>query len=62
MSEKLKEAEETFLVQCTWCGTKIRDDNEEETTGVCLKCFYQILSNHLQTQKRSMYGEFVSDR
>ena len=62
MSEKLKEAEETFPVQCIWCGSKIRDDNEEETTGVCLKCFYQILSNHLQTQKRSMYGEFVSDR
>ena len=51
-----------FLVQCIWCGAKIRDDKEEDTTGVCLNCFYQILSNHLQAQKRVVYGEFVSDR
>ena len=62
MNEKLNETDETFMVQCTWCGAKIREDNAEEATGVCLKCFYQILSNHLQTQKRSTYGEFVSDR
>ena len=62
MNEKLNETEETFLVQCIWCGAKIREDNEEEATGVCLKCFYQILSNHLKTQKRSAHGEFVSDR
>lgn len=62
MNEELKETEATFVVQCIWCGTKIREDKEEEATGVCLKCFYQILSSHLQTQKRSAYGEFVSDR
>jgi hypothetical protein len=27
-----------------------------------LKCFYQMLTTHLQSQKRSAYGEFVSDR
>jgi DNA-directed RNA polymerase subunit RPC12/RpoP len=52
----------TFLIQCIWCGAKIRDDEEEEAKGVCLQCFYQILSNHLQAQKRSAYGEFVIDR
>jgi DNA-directed RNA polymerase subunit RPC12/RpoP len=50
------------MVQCIWCGSKIRDDKEEEAKGVCLKCFYQILNNHLRAQKRSVYGEFVSDR
>lgn len=54
--------EEAFLVQCVWCGSKIRDDKQEDTGGVCLQCFYQILSNHLSAQKRSAYGEFVSDR
>ena len=53
---------ETYLVQCVWCGAKIRDDKQEDTAGVCLQCFYQILSNHLSAQKRSAYGEFVSDR
>jgi len=62
MNEKLKVKRRTFLVQCIWCGAKIRDDREEDAKGVCLKCFYQILSNHLQAQKRSAYGEFVSDR
>lgn len=57
-----REEEPTFLVQCSWCGAKIRDDKREEAAGVCLKCFYQILSNHLQAQKRVVYGEFVSDR
>ena len=62
MNQRSREREETFLVQCIWCGAKIRDDNEEEATGVCLECFYQIVSNHLSAQKRTVYGDFVSDR
>jgi len=62
MNAKPKERDRIFLVQCIWCGSKIRDDKEEEAKGVCLRCFYQILSNHLRAQKRTVYGEFVSDR
>jgi len=51
-----------YQVVCIWCGVKIRDDKEQDTTGVCLKCFYKILSNHLSSQKRAGYGDFVSDR
>ena len=57
-----QELKETFPVQCIWCGARIREDNNEETTGVCLNCFYQSLSNHLHAQKQAVYGEFVSDR
>jgi len=56
------EPETMFLVECVWCGSKIRDDRQEDTSGVCLQCFYQILSNHLSAQRRSAYGDFVSDR
>jgi uncharacterized UBP type Zn finger protein len=56
------EREDVYVVECVWCGAKIRDDNQEESTGVCLKCFYQMLTNHLQSQKRTAYGDFVSDR
>ena len=62
MNYELAEHEKTYMVQCVWCGTRIREDNEEDTTGVCLKCFYQMLTNHLESQKRSTYGDFVSDR
>jgi len=56
------EREDVYVVECVWCGAKIRDGNQEESTGVCLKCFYQMLTNHLQSQKRTAYGDFVSDR
>ena len=59
---KEKEKDELFVVQCIWCGSTIRDDKEQEANGVCLKCFYQILNNHLHAQKQTVYGEFVSDR
>lgn len=62
MNFKTDEREKTFLVECAWCGSKIRDDEQENTSGVCLQCFYQLLSNHLSSQKRSAYGEFASDR
>ena len=62
MNCELEEREESFLVQCVWCGAKIRDDKQEDAGGVCLQCFYQILSNHLSAQKQSACGEFVSDR
>jgi hypothetical protein len=62
MNKRLREKEQTFMIKCIWCGDTIRDDKEEEAKGVCLKCFYQILSNHLRAQKKTTYGEFVSDR
>ena len=62
MNEKLRETENYSMVQCVWCGAKIRDDKDEEAQGICLKCFYQILSNHLQAQKGVTHTEFASDR
>lgn len=62
MNERPEERDGFFLVQCIWCGSKIRDDKHEDASGVCLQCFYQILSNHLQAQKKVPYGDFVSDR
>lgn len=56
------EREDVYVVECVWCGAKIREDDKEQSTGVCLKCFYQMLTNHLQSQKRTAYGDFVSDR
>ena len=56
-----QQREDVYMVECVWCGAKIRED-KEDTNGVCLKCFYQMLTNHLESQKRSPYGDFVSDR
>jgi len=61
MDKKVKN-EELYAVECVWCGANIRHDDEEDVTGVCLKCFYQMLTNHLQSQKQTAYGDFVSDR
>ena len=62
MNQSSEQREEVYVIQCVWCGTKIREDKEEDTNGVCLQCFYQIVGNHLESQKRAEYGEFVSDR
>ena len=35
MDERHKESERAFLVQCIWCGAKIREDKHEETPQVC---------------------------
>jgi hypothetical protein len=56
------EREDVYVVECVWCEAKIRSDNEEDTTGVCLKCFYEMLTNHLQSQKQTASGDYVSDR
>ena len=61
MNHNVKQ-EDVYVVECVLCGAKIRDDNDEESTGVCLKCFYQMLTNHLQSQKQTAYGDAVSDR
>ena len=62
MNERPEEKDDAYVVECNWCGAKIRDVNEDDTTGVCLTCFYQMLTNHLESQKRAAYGDFVSDR
>lgn len=62
MDSKAEEKEDTFLVECAWCGSKIRDGKQEDTSGACLQCFYRILGNYLIAQQLSPYGEFVSDR
>ena len=36
MDRSFKESEDRFLVQCAWCGSKIRDDDQEDASGVCL--------------------------
>jgi formylmethanofuran dehydrogenase subunit E len=62
MNRRENEKRKIFQIECTWCGSKIREDRREDAKGVCLKCFYKILSNHLRASKRTAYGEFVSDR
>lgn len=62
MNQEPKQGEDMYPIQCVWCGAKIRDDKQEDASGVCLKCFYEIMSNHLQSQQRTVYGDFVSDR
>ncbi len=59
---KREKKDHMFSVSCAWCGVKIRETKYEDEDGVCLKCFYQMLTNHLRSQKLTRYGDFVSDR
>ena len=62
MRENEKIQHEPFRVLCIWCGAKIRDDDREDASGLCLRCFYQLINEHLRSQKVSGYGDFVSER
>lgn len=59
---RTKKREKLHAVTCSWCGAKIREHREVDRSGVCLQCFYKMLSNHLSSQKKTPYGNFVSDR
>ena len=57
-----EENHENFRVLCIWCSAKIRDDEHEDASGLCLKCFYQLINEHLRNQKASGDSYFVSER
>jgi hypothetical protein len=62
MNRRVTVAKVKFRVVCVWCGSEIRKDEHEDEQGICLKCFYRMLSDHLTAQRRTRHGEFVSDR
>lgn len=51
-----------FHVLCIWCGVEIRSDRDEDSFGICLQCFYRILSEQLRSHVRSGAGQFASER
>ena len=62
MNRKVTVAKVRFRVICVWCGSEIREDKHENEQGICLKCFYRMLTDHLSGQRRPHQREFVSDR
>lgn len=62
MNRKVTVAKVRFRVICVWCGSEIREDKHENEQGICLKCFYRMLKDHLSTQRRPHQVEFASDR
>lgn len=62
MITEFDDSEAAFKVTCVWCGSKIREDKYQDEQGVCLKCFYKILGDHLLAQRRAPVNEFVSER
>jgi DNA-directed RNA polymerase subunit RPC12/RpoP len=59
---KLTVAKVKYRVVCVWCGSEIREDKNGDEQGICLKCFYRILGDHLRAQRRTRFDDFVSDR
>jgi len=36
MIRRREKDNQRFQVSCIWCGSKIREDKEHDSTGVCL--------------------------
>ena len=62
MISEIDDRQPVFVVSCVWCGSKIREDKKQDEQGVCLRCFYKILGDHLLSQRRAVVGDFVSER
>jgi DNA-directed RNA polymerase subunit RPC12/RpoP len=56
------ETENDFEVMCAWCGVQIRTDQTEESYRTCLQCFYKIVADQLNSQKRPNSHLIASDR
>jgi DNA-directed RNA polymerase subunit RPC12/RpoP len=56
------QAENEFEVLCAWCGVKIRTDQTEESYRTCLECFYQIVTDQLNSQRQTNSSLMASDR
>lgn len=52
----------TFRVTCVWCGTRIRENKNKDTEGMCLRCFYRILNERVRTWTTKRAGGRVSER
>jgi hypothetical protein len=62
MTTECTEIENDFEVICAWCGVKIRNDQTEESFRTCLECFYQIVAEQLDSQRRPDSLLVASDR
>ena len=62
MNRKVTVAKVRFRVICVWCGSEIREDKHENEQGICLKCFYRMLTDHLAAQQPAIHRDLVSDR
>lgn len=51
-----------FEVLCAWCGVKIRTDQTEESYRTCLECFYQSITDQLNSQIKPSSLLIASDR
>lgn len=56
------QTENDFEVLCAWCGVRIRTDQTEGSYRTCLECFYQIVTDQLNSQRRSSPLLIASDR
>lgn len=63
MFEEQTQRKDSFHVVCVWCGEQIRRDEDEDSLGTCLQCFYRIVSDQLNSRTRtSAANVFASDR
>ncbi len=56
------QTENDFEVLCAWCGVKIRTDQTEESYRTCLECFYQSVTDQLNSQRQTNSSLMASDR
>ena len=62
MTIESAQTENEFEVLCAWCGVRIRTDQTEESYRTCLECFYQSITDQLNSQRQTSSLLIASDR
>jgi hypothetical protein len=57
-----EKVDDRFEVSCICCGVRIRRDRLHDSQGLCLSCFYRILTERFRAQKKMRLGAMTSDR
>jgi hypothetical protein len=62
MKVTLRKIKREYFVTCTKCGATIRQRANEDSSGICLGCFYKFLNERLAQKKGTPGKDFASER
>lgn len=62
MDEQSSRRGQSFPVLCVWCRSEIRKGSTPESSGMCQRCFQQMIDEHMRRVARQRPHAHVSDR
>ncbi len=62
MNKQLVQTEPDYQVSCAWCEAVIRRSQTKDSHGMCMKCYYRILREHINAYQPMQKPVYASER